>query len=346
MIFIEKEKVSVVVPIYKVENYIHRCIDSILNQTYSNLEVILVNDGTPDNCGAIADSYQEKDSRVKVIHKKNGGLSDARNYGMKSVTGEFTMFVDSDDWLARTMIETMVNHSNEFAADIVQSAFYYAYDDKLLIDQRYVKQGNEPICLGNQALMQELVKNEKVKNFAWGKLYKTEIIQDIPFKKGVLFEDVFWAHQVMHKVGTYVILHQPFYYYYQRDDSIVATYSFKNLNMIKGLKERHRFIEKFYKDLTNESYKLILKTCFIHYQLLLIHKRKDKMGEHRKDIELYIQNNFTAFRDAVKKNRGLKSRLYLFNAHPYLYILFQGLIKGLRRVKILSQPAGLEQVNV
>src|SRR5690625_5655447 len=91
----------------------YRCIDSILHQTYSNLEVILVNDGSPDQCGAIANTYKEKDVRVKVIHKSNGGLSDARNYGMKSVTGKYTMFVDSDDWLEPTMVEAMVHYSNQ-----------------------------------------------------------------------------------------------------------------------------------------------------------------------------------------------------------------------------------------
>src|SRR5699024_6338937 len=133
-----------------------------------------------------------------------------------------TMFVDSDDWLDETMIETMVNKLNENAADIVQSAFFYAYDDKLLLNIQGLD-GHQ--VLDNQTLMLELVKNKKIKNFAWGKLYQTKLIKKIPFKKGVLFEDVFWAHQVMHHVNRYVILEQPFYYYFQRDDSIVGTFT-------------------------------------------------------------------------------------------------------------------------
>lgn len=346
MISINKDKVSVVVPIYKVEKYIHRCIDSILNQTYTNLEVILVNDGSPDDGGAIADAYKVKDTRVKVIHKANGGLSDARNAGMKKVTGKFTMFVDSDDWLDINMIKTMVEKSNQFTADIVQAAFYYAYDDNLYIDNRYFEQKNEPIILDNQSLMCELVRNEKVKNFAWGKLYKTEIIKDIPFKKGVLFEDVFWAHHVMHRVSKYLILQQPFYYYYQRDDSIVASYSPENLDILKGLKERHRFIEKNYKELTSESYQLILKTCLIHYHLLVINRRQDKQGMHRKEIKQYIRDNYKTFKHAVKHNTYLKRQLFLFNVRPCFYLLFKGFIKGLRKVNVLSQPVGLKKVRV
>ncbi len=333
-----------IVPVYKVEKYIHRCVDSILNQTYTNLEIILVNDGTPDTCGEIIDTYQKKDSRVKVIHKENGGLSDARNAGMKSVTGAFTMYVDSDDWLDHKMIKTMMEYANHYKADVVQSAFYYAYEDKLLLDHRHDTQREKPICLDKQALMFELVKNEKVKNFAWGKLYKTAIIKDIPFKKGVLFEDVFWAHQVMHQVDTYTITQQPFYYYFQRDDSIVATYTLKNLDMLKGLNERHRFIEKHYKELINESYQIILKTSLIHYHLLS--KKIDKQGSHRKEIECYIQENLQTFKEAVKDNKNLKRQLLLFSIHPNLERLVQRIISGLERLKILSRPPGLKQVNL
>ncbi|UPG64504.1 glycosyltransferase family 2 protein [Metabacillus endolithicus] len=186
-------KVSVVVPIYNVEKYIHKCIDSILNQTYENIEIILVNDGSPDNCGQIIEYYSKLDCRIKVIHKQNGGLSDARNHGMKYVTGEFTLFVDSDDWLEINMIEELVKNSIHYNADIVQVAFYYAYEDYILFDDRYFSKDDPPFLLNNSSLMYELLINEKVKNFAWGKLYKTNYIKNIPFKKGVLFEDVYWG---------------------------------------------------------------------------------------------------------------------------------------------------------
>jgi glycosyltransferase involved in cell wall biosynthesis len=343
---LEKGKVSIVVPIYNVEKYIHKCVDSILQQTYTHLEVILVNDGSPDNCGEIAEDYQKKDRRVKVIHKSNGGLSDARNVGMKHITGEYTVFVDSDDWLDENMIEMMVNSMQLFKADIVQSAFYYAYDDKLLVDNRHFQDSDSPVLLDNQTLMYELVKNDKVKNFAWGKLYQTKLIKDIPFKTGVLFEDVFWAHQVMHQVDSYLILHEPLFYYYQRDDSIVATYSLRNLDVIKGLQERHTFIEQFYKELTGESYKIILKTCLIHYNLLIIHGKKDKDGIRRKEIENYIKKNSHSLRNAVKSDAVLRKQLFLFRLHPYVNIVYLGLRKILRKMRILSQPKGLEQVNI
>lgn len=337
---------SVIVPIYKVEKYIHRCVDSILDQTYSNLEIILVNDGSPDKSGKIADQYQETDERIKVIHKENGGLSDARNRGMDLVTGEFTLFVDSDDWLDKYMIETMVNRGLKCKADVIQTAFYYAYDDQLLVDNRYNQKNDPSVLLNNKQLMHELVKNEKVKNFAWGKLYKTELIKNIPFKTGVLFEDVYWAHQVMYKVESYLILHEPLIYYYQRDDSIVASYNPKSLDIIQGLKERHRFIEQFYVELIDESYKAILKTCLIHYNLLMMNSKNDKDGTYRKKIALYIRENESAFKNAVKDDRQLKRQLSLFSLHPYMNIGFLGGRKILRKIGILSRPRGLKRVSI
>ena len=340
-----KSKVSIVVPIYKVEKYIHRCIDSILNQTYPNIEVILVNDGSPDNCGKIADQYKVIDKRVKVIHKVNGGLSDARNHGVREVTGEFTMFVDSDDWLENNMIEIMVNCSMTYKADVVQSAFYYAYKDKLLFDRRYYVKNGTPLIFNNKELMYELVINQRVKNFAWGKLFKTKMIKNVPFKIGVLFEDVFWAHQVMHKVDKFVLLPQPLYNYFQRNDSIVANYTPRNLDILKGLKERHQFIEENYGHLSNESYKVLLSTCLIHYNFLFINRNADKGREKRKEIQKYIKDHYIQFSKAVNENKELKKQLILFNLHPNLNILFLGINKSLRFLNLKDQPVGLEPIE-
>lgn len=338
-------KVSVVVPVYKVEKYIHRCVNSILQQTYKNIEVILVDDGSPDKCGEIADSFAQKDRRVRTIHKPNGGLSDARNCGMKYVSGEYILFVDSDDWMSEQMIEVMVTKSLEYNADIVQSAFLYAYEDYLLFDDRYYPQNAPVVILDNSSLMSELVTNERVPNFAWGKLYKTHIICDISFEKGVLFEDVFWAHKVMQRVNTYVILNQPMYYYYQRSDSIVAVYTLKNLDIIRGLKERHCFIEQHYSCLTDKSYKLILKTSLMHYYLLSANRNLDKNGIYRKEIQSYITNNFNKLKKAVSDDKQLKCQLYYFKVSPILNRLFLVVNKVLRKLRIVPQPACLKRVS-
>ncbi|MBO0992541.1 glycosyltransferase family 2 protein [Bacillus sp. SD088] len=338
-------KVSVVVPIYKVEEYLHRCIDSICEQTYPNLEIILVNDGSPDRSGKIIDEYAAKDPRIISIHKENGGLSDARNAGMEYVSGEFILFVDSDDWLQRHMIRTLVNTASLYKADIVQSAFYYAYKDHLLSDSRFYSKDDAPTILTNKQLMAELVRNDKVKNFAWGKLYKRQLIQNIPFKKGVLFEDVFWAHHVMQQVETYVMVHEPLCYYYQRENSIVSNYTPKNLDILDGLKERHQFVEQYYPELQAESYKLILQTALIHYNLLVMKGRKDKADIRKKEIYAYIKENIPQFKKAVNLDVALKRQLTLFTIHPYLNICFLVIRKILGKVRILQQPPRMERMN-
>ena len=120
-----KEKISIIVPIYNVELYLERCVESIINQTYKNLEIILVDDGSPDNCFAICDKYEKLDSRVKVIHKENGGLSDARNAGLDIAEGEFIVFVDSDDWLEQNALELLYEHVKGFNSDITMFKFKY-----------------------------------------------------------------------------------------------------------------------------------------------------------------------------------------------------------------------------
>lgn len=339
-------KVSVVVPIYKVEKYIDRCINSIVKQTYTNLEIILVNDGSPDNCGAIIDQFALEDNRVIAIHKENGGLSDARNYGVRYVTGEFTLFVDSDDWLASQMIETLVGNSIKYKADIVQSAFYYAYENYLLVDNRYYEIDSQPILLDNKKLMLELVVNERVKNFAWGKLYKTDLIKDIPFEKGVLFEDVYWAHKVMHKVSSYLILNQPLFYYYQRKDSIIATYTSKNLDVISGLKLRHEFIKENYQEYTDASLIVILQTCLVNYNLLLISRNIDKKGIYKKSIQNYIKLNYQDFKAAIKNDNNLLFQLVLFSIHPCINVLYVFTKKALRKLKVLPKPLGLKKISL
>ena len=338
-------KVSVIVPIYKVENYLNRCVDSILNQTYKNIEVILVDDGSPDKCGEISDSYAINDSRVKSLHKENGGLSDARNYGMRYLTGEYVVFVDSDDWIKEEMIETLVGLAMDLKADIVQSGFYYVYETYLLYDDRYYSEDMLPIQLNKNELMREIVINERVKNFAWGKLYKTNLIKDLYFEKGVLFEDVFWAHKVMDRVDKYVICHKPMCYYLQRNDSIVSTYTVKNLDIIKGLKERHKFIEENYKELINESYKILTKTILLHYYLLNKNRDKDLDGYYRKELRGYIINNYLNIQKAIKDDKELSNEVKLFKLNYLLSRAYVNINKVLRRVKLKEQSPALKKVS-
>ncbi|GGE30517.1 glycosyl transferase [Pullulanibacillus camelliae] len=340
------KKVSIIVPIYNVEQYLSQCLESLIQQTHHTLEILLINDGSTDQSGQIAEHYQELDARVRVFHKENGGLSDARNFGLKVATGEYILFVDSDDWVEQSMVAQLLTLAATFDADIVQAAFLYAFEGYCLYDQRYIERENPVAVLDRQTVMTELVKNEKIKNFAWGKLYKRRLISDLPFKKGVRFEDVFWAHHVVHRTHRYVMVNQPLYYYRQREDSIVGAYSPKNLDIITGLKERHAFIETHYQGLIQASNQLIVKTCLIHYHLLFRYCRSSEGRRHRKLLQNAIQAHVQDYKKAVHKHRQLSLYLRAFLLHPYCYICIL-LVKSIigRIGRLCRKPQGLVRIE-
>lgn len=240
--------VSVIVPVYNVASYLPQCLDSLLSQTYTDLEFIIVNDGSTDDSPNICDDYATRDERVKVTHKTNSGLSDARNVGIKQAIGEWIYFADSDDWLDKDAIRKLYEFATVNGCDIVQGNMYYVYTDYLLYRKtRYIERKKN--ILTRRDAMRELVINDRIKNFAWGKLYKTKIISDLLFPKGRLFEDVFWQHLVMERIERYGIINEPLYYYRQRMDGISGNQSVNRSDLLDGYRLRYHFIQEKYPDL-------------------------------------------------------------------------------------------------
>lgn len=235
------KKLSVIVPVYKVEPYIHKCVDSILNQTYTNLEVILVDDGSPDNCGKICDEYAEKDSRVKVIHKKNGGLSDARNAGIDIAAGDIIGFIDSDDYIEPYMYQEMIDYMQLNNLDIVCADTNQVKENKIKYKPRYKE---NKIWEKNEALYEIL--NGSLDNSAVNKIYKRRVISNIRFPKGRVYEDVATTYQFIYNADKIGYLSKPYYYYIKRSGSIVATgfNSKSRYDCFVGYLERLDFAEK------------------------------------------------------------------------------------------------------
>lgn len=213
--------ISLVIPVYKVEKYLHKCVDSILAQTYKNLEIILVDDGSPDNCGKICDEYAAKDSRIKVIHQPNGGLSVARNAGLDIATGDYIGFVDSDDYIAPEMFEKLYFALTENSADI--SICNYDYVDSLYQTMNvYSPVENR---LYNSAEIIECLFSEYYCYFVtvWNRLYKAEVFSRLRFEEGKKFEDAFIAHHIFLECRKIVTIRDKLYYYLQRNDSIMGS---------------------------------------------------------------------------------------------------------------------------
>ena len=189
---IQMSMITVIVPIYKVEHYLNRCVQSIIDQTYRNLEIILVDDGSPDLCPAMCDAWRERDSRILVIHKQNGGLSDARNTGMAVASGDYIAFVDSDDWIAPEMLERLLGAIREDDSDIAACTVQMV-GEGVSTSQFLTVRTN--CVLSRQEAQKALLEESLLKQPVWYKLYKRETIRDILFEVGKHHEDVFWSYQ-------------------------------------------------------------------------------------------------------------------------------------------------------
>lgn len=222
------ELISVIVPIYNVEKYLHRCVDSILGQTYHNLEIILIDDGSPDNCSIICDEYAQKDYRIRVVHKTNGGLSDARNVGIEAATGEYLMFVDSDDFIAANMIEKLYHALLVNNADISICNFKYVDENgaSILFNPRFSNSKlpiQDGVISGTDILKEKLFATKCwYWVVAWNKLYKKSIFSEIRYPVGKIHEDEFVIHAILMKCDKVACVSEMLYYYVQRSDSIMG----------------------------------------------------------------------------------------------------------------------------
>lgn len=262
-----KGLISIIVPIYKVEKVLDRCIRSIVCQTYSDLEIILVNDGSPDNCPDICDRWEKKDSRIKVIHKENGGLSDARNAGLEFANGEFIGFVDSDDWIAPEMYErllnSMIQNNSDIAACSVEMVWENNSQSRMLTQQKN--------CVLNRKEAQlELLIESKLKDPVWYKLYRKSVIEGMFFEKGKYHEDVFWSYRAIGNANSVSIIDYIGYYYWQRGESIMGEkYSLKRLDAVEGKCNRQEYFKEYFPELESKGLVDLWFTCLYQGQVAL-----------------------------------------------------------------------------
>jgi glycosyltransferase involved in cell wall biosynthesis len=182
--------ISIVVPIYKVEKYLDKCVLSLLRQTYTNLEIFLVDDGSPDNCGKMCDDYAQKDNRIKVIHKKNGGLADARNAAIDVATGEWIVFVDSDDYVEPDYVENLFSLTQKYDCKIAHSGFRYVFEDEEYYFPKIDSQEKE-CCYDKWNALKILFLQQNIGNEAWGKIYHKSLFETgIRYPYGLIYEDL------------------------------------------------------------------------------------------------------------------------------------------------------------
>ena len=237
--------ISVIIPVYKVEKYLEKCVDSVINQTYDNLEIILVDDGSPDNCPKMCDEYAKKDKRIKVIHKENGGVGSARNKGIEKSTGDYITFVDSDDWIEKEFIHEMLDIANKYKADYVTCGYYRVYENK-----KEIINGNlEEIVIDSKEYVNKLLNVQNGYGFVHMKLIKKTKISNLRFEeKLVVGEDALFNIQLCKNIEKIVIYNKPLYNYYFNTNSVVRKYNNEYCNnYLKSMIYMSEYIRKNYK---------------------------------------------------------------------------------------------------
>lgn len=289
-----EELISVIVPVYKVEKYLKRCVESVQKQTFKNLEIILVDDGSPDLCGKMCDEMSKTDPRIKVIHKNNGGLSDARNAGIEIASGKYVVFVDSDDWLDLDMIDLLYRILKKYDADIAECSYRNIYKER--IDEETSCSGE--VIEGDGTLALEAMLDWRwFKPVAWNKLYKKEILSNIRYPKGKLHEDEFTTYKYFYNANKLVYVDTSKYNYDRRREDSITGKKFRedNLDACWAFRER---VDFFYK---NNISKLHLKMNNIYcwYVLESLHKcyLNNITGKKVKLLLEQIKNDVLFFKD-------------------------------------------------
>lgn len=279
--------ISVVVPIYNVEKYLNRCIESLVCQTYNNLEIMLVDDGALDECSRICDDWMQRDSRIKVIHKQNGGLSGARNAGLSIATGDYIGFVDSDDYVSEDFFESLLNTALKHNSEIVEcnvarfyeSGVYEKTEDDLLVTD-----------YSTVDALSGLIRENPFHQHVWNKLYKSDVLKGIDFEVAKLNEDEFWTYQVFGRAKQVSKINKTMYFYFQRNNSIMGgDYSLRRLDGLEGRWQRHLYIEKNYPSLTLQSKLNFVGSCIFSYQNVLKHLKNSEKKEGLSIIRYYTK---------------------------------------------------------
>ena len=281
-----KPKISIVVPVYNVEQYLEQCISQIINQTYVSLEIILVDDGSTDNSGRICDEFVKKDTRIKVIHKENGGLSDARNVGIKYATGEYIGFIDSDDYPEITMYEKLYSLVQKYSVDISVCSMYRDINCK--------KEIYEEDVLSRREVFKEMAQCGKIESHAWNKLYKRSLFDGIEYPIGKTYEDIYTTYKVIDKVDRVAYTAEQLYFYRDNPESI-SNQRFKksDLYLVDASIEFYRFLEENYPDISKYQQNSTTRNRISVLRKMVVAEYEDS------EIESYLidgmKNNFISY---------------------------------------------------
>ena len=317
----DNDLISIVVPIYKVEKYLEQCVTSIINQTYQNIEIILVDDGSPDNCGIMCDNYATKDARIKVIHKQNGGLSDARNHGIEIATGKYITFVDSDDYIDSKYIEELYNEIKTNNVKVSQCGILHVNDDQEILK----KSGHlEKQLLSGKQMLKDLYKDHGTENIVvWNKMYDIKLFENIRYPVGKIHEDEFTTYKILYNIDDVAILNKYYYNYRQNENSITGKkFNIKRLDKIEAYEQRLQF---FKQKNEKELYQLALMSYLLEIRQSYMNTKK--YIDNSKDIQLELVKKYRANYKFIFKDKNVnmmkKLKMLIFLVSPGLFYILK-----------------------
>ena len=298
--------ISVIVPVYRVEAYLDRCVQSIMNQTYENLEIILVDDGSPDNCPAMCDVWAQKDARIKVIHKENGGGAQARNVGLDAASGMYIGFVDSDDFIFPEMYEKLYRLLSVSGSDIAECGFFSVCTDEF--PSKTVNQQRVQYFDGEQALF-ENIRDKVCRQIIWNKIYSKSVLEDIRFVEGKFIDDEFFTYRVLGKAKKIAVSDEGLYCYRQQANSAMhQTYSIKRLDALEARQKRMEYLEDKYPNLVVDAQINLVFSCMYAMQMCLKYLNQEELMIAYGRIQK-ILNDF--LRTILLKKMTLKTKVWI-----------------------------------
>jgi glycosyltransferase involved in cell wall biosynthesis len=319
--------ISVIVPVYMVEEYLRQCLDSLIHQTYKDIEIILVDDGSPDHCGEICEEYAKKDARIIVIHQENGGLSAARNAGLDIAKGEYIMFVDSDDWVEPTYCEKALKAILEHQVDLAIMGFFTTY-----MNRSVPIQTPSPRTLDGIEAMRHVILNDEPSfcNAVWNKIYHRRLFLNIRFPVGMITEDAAVQYKILHITPKVYVFDQCLYHYRKRKYSLAGFVNVKNAktqyHIFQILYERLKYI----KDHLPEQELIKHQTLELAYKVIANRNRLNKANPEEKryyDLMTTFLKENKASLLSLPCDRYM--RIYLCSERLYYFYTKLGKIKGI-----------------
>ena len=309
--------ISVIVPVYKTQQYLDRCVSSIRNQTYENLEIILVDDGSPDRSGEMCDALALEDSRIRVVHKENGGLASARNAGIDAMNGEFAAFVDSDDDIAPEMIRSLYDLCVQHQAQVACCGI------ERVNDQGHVNYFNEKtgdfLLLDREGAMAELLENYRVTKSVCDKLIHKSVFDGLRLTEGYIYEDFDVMYRCLHRADRVVYTGAPYYRYYLSQGSILrSTFNAKQFDLVRAARKRLAFFEQEYPQMLDT-----VRVKFLEMGLEILYQSRNtpSCSQLRQELEADLRKMLKEYPN-LPMGKNMKLKVLFFKMGTAAFVLF------------------------